>query len=159
MIHIILAAFGLSTILAKSIVVFNLIKWSGAVYLVYMGVKLLLDKSNLFNDSKMEFETRNLTKIYSQGLLTNVLNPKVAIFFMSLLPQFIKPEFANSPTPFLILGLTFLATGVVWCMILAYSASYMTKTLRQNNKIGKVMKKISALVFVALGLQLILKKS
>jgi len=158
-VHIILAAFGLSSILAKSVLLFNLIKWIGAGYLIYMGFKTLFDKSDLFENNKTEFETVNLTKIYKQGFLTNLLNPKVAIFFMSLLPQFIEPEFANNSTPFLILGLTFLATGMSWCLILACSASYMTKTLRQNDTIGKIMKKVSGFVFVTLGMQLIFKKS
>lgn len=84
-IHIILAGFGLSVILAKSILLFNIIKWIGASYLIYLGVRMLLDKSKLFADEKTEFEKTDLSKIYRQGFITNVLNPKVAIFFLSLL--------------------------------------------------------------------------
>lgn len=158
-IHIILAAFGLSVILAKSILLFNIVKWTGAAYLIYLGVRMLLDKSSLFDNKKTEFEKVDLWKIYCQGFLTNVLNPKIAIFFLSLLPQFIKPEYVNSSIPFLILGGTFLFTGTVWCLFLAYSASFMTDTLRKNDRIGKIMKKVSGYVFIGLGLQLLFKRN
>ena len=158
-IHIILAVFGLSVILAKSILLFNIIKWIGASYLIYLGVRMLLDKSKLFADKKTEFEKFDLWKIYRQGFMTNVLNPKVAIFFLSLLPQFIKPEYVDSSIPFLILGLTFLTTGTIWCLFLAYSASFMTDTLRKNDRIGEVMKKVSGFVFIGLGLQLLIKRN
>ena len=158
-IHIILAAFGLSVLLAKSILLFNIVKWTGAIYLIYLGIKMLIDKSNLFDNETTEFEKADLWKIYRQGFLTNVLNPKVAIFFLSLLPQFIKPEYANSSIPFLILGGTFLFTGTIWCLFLAYSASFMTDTLRKNDRVGKIMKKVSGYVFIGLGLQLLIKRN
>jgi len=158
-IHILLAGFGLSVILAKSILLFNIIKWIGASYLIYLGVRMLLDKSKLFADEKTEFEKTDLWKIYRQGFITNVLNPKVAIFFLSLLPQFIKPEYVDSSIPFLILGLTFLTTGTIWCLFLAYSASFMTDTLRKNDRIGEIMKRVSGFVFIGLGLQLLIKRN
>ena len=158
-IHIILAAFGLSVLLTKSIVFFNIVKWTGAAYLIYLGIKMLIDKSHLFDNEKTEFEKTNLWKIYRQGFWTNVLNPKVALFFLSLLPQFIKPEYANNAVPFLILGGTFLFTGTIWCLFLALSASFMTNTLRKNNSIGKIMKKVSGYIFIGLGLQLLIKKN
>ena len=158
-IHILLAGFGLSVILAKSILLFNIIKWIGASYLIYLGIRMLLDKSKLFTDEKAEFKKTDLWKIYRQGFITNVLNPKVAIFFLSLLPQFIKPEYVDSSIPFLILGLTFLTTGTIWCLFLAYSASFMTDTLRKNDRIGKIMKKVSGFVFIGLGLQLLIKRN
>lgn len=158
-IHVILAAFGLSVIIAQSILFFTIIKWTGAAYLIYLGIRTLINKSNLFDNEKIEFEKINLWKIYRQGFITNVLNPKIALFFMSLLPQFIKPEYVNTPIPFLILGGTFLFTGIIWCMFLAYAASFMTNAMRKNNRIGKIMTKISGSVFIGLGLQLLFKKS
>lgn len=158
-IHIILAAFGLSVLLAKSILLYDIVKWTGAAYLIYLGIRMLIDKSDLFDNEKTEFEKVDLWKIYRQGFLTNLLNPKVAIFFLSLLPQFIKPEYVSSAIPFLILGGTFLFTGTIWCLFLAYSASFMTDALRSNDRIGKIMKKVSGYVFIGLGLQLLFKKS
>jgi len=158
-VHIILAIFGLSVILAKSVFLFNVVKWTGAAYLIFLGIKMLTDKSELFNNKKTEFEKVNLLKIYRQGFLTNVLNPKVAIFFLSLLPQFVKQEYINTATPFLILGATFLCTGTIWCLFLAHTASFMTNTLRKNSQIEKIMKKVSGYVFIGLGLQLLFKKN
>ena len=158
-IHIILAGFGLSVILAKSILLFNVIKWIGASYLIYLGAKMLLNKSKLFTDDKTEFGKTDLWKIYRQGFITNLLNPKVAIFFLSLLPQFIKPEYVDSSIPFLILGLTFLTTGTIWGLFVAYSASFMTDTLRKNDRIEEIMKKVSGFVFIGLGLQLLIKRN
>ncbi len=158
-IHVILAGLGLSLILANSILAFNIIKWIGSFYLIHLGIKMLLDKSKLFADKQTEFGKLNFWKIFRQGFWTNLLNPKVAIFFLSLLPQFIKPEYVDSSIPFIILGLTFLTTGTIWCLFLAYSASFMTNTLRNNDRIGKIMKKVSGFVFVGLGLQLLLKRN
>lgn len=158
-IHVLLSAFGLSIVLAKSIVLFSIVKWTGAAYLIYLGVIMLLDKSNLFNTEKTKFEKVDLWKIYRQGFFTNMLNPKVALFFLSLLPQFIKPNYVNSTTPFLILGVTFLSTGIIWCLFLAYSASFMTNALRSNHKKTGIMKKLTGFIFIGLGLQLLFKNN
>ena len=157
--HTLFAAFGLSLILMKSVLIFSIIKYLGVAYLIYLGIKMILDKSSIFENESMKFENVDLIKIYRQGFLTNLLNPKVAIFFLSLMPQFIKPEYVNGPIPFVILGLTFITTGTIWCLFLAYSASFMTKILRKNNKIGRIMQKLSGGIFIALGLQLLLKRS
>jgi len=154
LIHTTLAALGLSIILAKSIIAFNIIKTIGIAYLVYLGIKMLIEKNNLFDNNAQQMGKPDLLKIYRQGLLTDLLNPKVALFFLSLLPQFINPHYTNGPIPFLILGLTFTTTGTIWCLFLAHSASYITKTLRNNEKIGKWMQKISGLVFIGLGISL-----
>jgi RhtB (resistance to homoserine/threonine) family protein len=157
--HTLFAAFGLSLILMKSVLIFSIIKYLGVAYLIYLGIKMILDKSSIFENESMKFENVDLIKIYSQGFLTNLLNPKVAIFFLSLMPQFIKPEYVNGPIPFVILGLTFITTGTIWCLFLAYSASSMTKILRKNNKIGRIMQKLSGGIFIALGFLLLLKRS
>ena len=154
LIHTTLAALGLSIILAKSIIAFNIIKTIGIAYLVYLGIKMLIEKNNLFDNNAQQMGKPDLLKIYRQGLLTDLLNPKVALFFLSLLPQFINPHYTNGPIPFLILGLTFTTTGTIWCLFLAHSASYITKTLRNNEKIGKWMQKISGIVFIGLGISL-----
>lgn len=157
--HTFFAAFGLSVILMKSAMIFNIVKYIGAAYLIYLGIRMMADKSPMFENEKYKFENPDLVKIYRQGFLTNLLNPKVAIFFLSLMPQFIKPESVNGPIPFLILGLTFVTTGTIWCSFLAYSASSMTKILRKNDKTGKIMQKLSGGIFIALGLQFLLKKT
>lgn len=158
LIHTILAAFGLSIILAKSAFAFNTVKYIGVAYLVYLGIKMIIDRNQMFDNNTQKIESTDLFKIYRQGLLTNVLNPKVALFFLSLLPQFINPHYANGPIPFLILGVTFMTTCTIWCLILAYSASLITKTLRNNDSIGKIMQKISGFIFIGFGIKILTDK-
>ena len=158
LIHTLCASFGLSLVLTNSATLFMFIKYVGAGYLVYLGIKMLVERSPIFENKHVDFERTDLLRIYRQGVLTNVLNPKVALFFLSFLPQFIHPESAHGPIPFLILGGTFMVTGFLWCLFLAYSASIMTTALRNNEKIGKFMQKVSGAVFIGLGLQLALKR-
>ena len=119
LIHTTLAAFGLSIIIAKSILAFNIIKYAGAAYLLYIGYKMLTDKTLLNTDTSLSENLINLRKIYLDGVITNVLNPKVALFFISFLPQFIDPHTTNTIIPFIKLGVTFTFTGTIWCLILA----------------------------------------
>jgi len=158
LIHTVFASFGLSIILAKSALAFSIVKYCGVTYLIYLGIKMIVDKSSIFENNDTKIERLDLKKIYRQGVLTNVLNPKVALFFLAFLPQFINPDYVQGAIPFLILGLTFMTTGTIWCLFLAYSSSLITGTLRKNNKIGKVMQKLSGLIFIGLGLKLLTNK-
>jgi RhtB (resistance to homoserine/threonine) family protein len=158
-VHTLLAAFGLSIILMKSAAIYHLIKYIGVAYLVYLGIRMIVNKSKIFENEGLKFDKVDLFKIYRQGFFTNLLNPKVALFFLSLLPQFINPDYTSGPVPFLILGGTFITTGTLWCMFLAYSASFMTKTLRNNDKIGRFMQKLSGTIFIGLGLQILLRRN
>ena len=119
---------------------------------------MIIDKKNSFNNDSQKIERLNLKKVYRQGVLTNVLNPKVALFFLAFLPQFINPYYATGSLPFLILGVSFMATGTLWCLFLAYAASMITKTLRDNDRIGMIMQKLSGLIFIGLGLRLLAQK-
>lgn len=153
-VHVLSAAFGLSIILTASATLFSVVKYAGAGYLIYLGIKTLLDRNNIFENAKISFETKHLWAIYKQGVITNVLNPKVALFFMSFLPQFINVQYTKGPVPFLVLGSTFLFTGTIWCLTLTYSAALMTNTLRNNEFIGTVLQKISGLIFIGFGIKL-----
>jgi RhtB (resistance to homoserine/threonine) family protein len=159
LIHTTFAALGLSIILASSALIFNIIKYIGAAYLLYLGIKMIFQKSKLFENKNAQVDKTDLKKIYRQGILTNVLNPKIALFYLSFLPQFINPVHTNGPIPFIILGCTFTTTGTIWCLFLAHSAAFITKTLRSNNKIAKVMQSISGGIFIGLGLQLAIKRN
>ena len=158
LIHTILASLGLSILLAKSATAFAVVKYAGVAYLVYLGIKMLIDRNNAFNGDARVVEQIDLKKIYRQGVVTNVLNPKVALFFLAFLPQFINPSYAEGTLPFLLLGLTFLTTGAVWCLFLAYAASLITSTLRSNDRIGTLMQKVSGLIFIGLGIRLFMSK-
>ncbi|GAB6482161.1 TPA: LysE family translocator [Bacillus cereus] len=156
LVHTLLVAFGLSIILTKSIVLFNTIKVIGVIYLVYLGIKMILDKTNIsFQASSNKL---NIRKIYLQGLLTSLTNPKVSLFFIAFLPQFIDTK-ASGPMPFIILGLTFTVTGLLWCLFVAYFSSYVTKKLRGNQKVGMILNKITGLIFIGMGLKLLQTKA
>jgi RhtB (resistance to homoserine/threonine) family protein len=158
-VHTAFAAFGLSILLMKSAMLFNIVKYLGVAYLFYLGFKMITDRSKLIENEKSVYEKIDILKIYRQGFFTNLLNPKVAFFFLSFLPQFINPAHASGPVPFLILGGTFITTGTIWCLFLASTASFVTETLRKNDKVGFIMQKLSGIVFIGLGLQLLFKRN
>jgi RhtB (resistance to homoserine/threonine) family protein len=152
--HTTFAAFGLSLIIAKSAMAFNLLKYVGAIYLAYLGMKMILSKS----ESKLEptIVQSNSRKLYISGILTNVLNPKAALFFLVFLPQFVKPSEAHNPVPFLILGIIFIIPGTIWCMMLVVFAARLSKKIRSNNKISLWLNRVTGGFFIVLGLKLAL---
>ena len=155
-VHTILAAFGLSIIIAKSILLFNIIKYAGAVYLFYIGFKMLTDKSQLNTDTSTENISPNYLKIYRDGIFTNVLNPKVALFFIAFLPQFIDPTIKNAVLPFITLGITFITTGTIWCLVLAIFASSIFAGLKNNKKVSTYINKICGMALIGLGIKVAL---
>ena len=153
-IHTSLAAFGLSMILATSLTVFSALKYAGAGYLVYLGVRALLRKQPLLETSGVEAGQAGLAKVYVQGVMTNLLNPKVALFFISFLPQFINPHVAAGPLSFIVLGSSFIITGTTWCLILVMFSAWITQKLRSSPSIAVVLSRFAGLVFIGLGLRI-----
>ncbi|GAA3644919.1 LysE family translocator [Flavivirga jejuensis] len=158
LVHCLFAALGLSIILAKSALAFEVVKYAGATYLIFLGIKMLISKSNEKFELNEKKEKPNYRKIYISGIFTNILNPKVALFFLAFLPQFINPHYTQSPIPFLILGLTFVSTGTLWCLTLAIFSSKLSNRIRQNYKIKKWLDKITGGLFISLGIKLALSK-
>ena len=156
--HIVFATLGLSIILAKSATAFEIVKYLGAAYLIFLGLKTIFKKADGKFVLSNESEIVNYRKIYLSGVLTNILNPKVALFFLAFLPQFIDPNYVQSSLPFLILGITFLLTGTIWCLILALFASKLSDRIRKNYKIKMWLDKITGGIFVGLGIKLALMK-
>jgi RhtB (resistance to homoserine/threonine) family protein len=154
--HTMLAAFGLSVIIAKSILLFNIIKYLGAAYLLYMGYQMLTNKTPLNTDGNIETRSADYLKIYRDGFLTNILNPKVALFFIAFLPQFIDPTFRSTVVPFLLLGATFITTGTIWCMILALFASGIFAKLKSNRKVSSFINKLCGITMIGLGIKVAL---
>ena len=150
--HTCAAALGLSAILATSAVAFVAIKLLGGAYLIFLGIKILLDRRQLSLPSN--FRRRTTTAAFRQGFLTNVLNPKVALFFLAFLPQFIDPASNMKLLAFLALGLTFVTTGTIWCLILAWFASAFSERLRANGTIVQWLDRAAGALFVFLGLRL-----
>jgi threonine/homoserine/homoserine lactone efflux protein len=156
LVHITAAALGLSTILMVSSNAFAVVKYAGALYLAYLGIKALAAKSAIA-EGKVAQERQPIA-IYYQGFLTNLLNPKVAVFFLSFLPQFVSANNAYGSLPFVILGLTFLTTGTVWCLVVAVFASQLTGVLRRNMTVGRVLNKGIGVLFLGMAMNLVLAK-
>lgn len=166
LVHTLLAALGLSVLLANSPTAFIIVKYIGASYLCYLGFKMLTSKNSnsiansLSKDQRMASQKDvDGWQIYKQGVLTNVFNPKVALFFLAFFPQFIDASYAYSMVSFIILGLTFAVTGFIWCSCLALLASKFSENLRKNPSIEAVLNKISGVVFIGLGIKLLTDKA
>jgi RhtB (resistance to homoserine/threonine) family protein len=151
--HSCAAALGLSAILATSAVAFAAIKLLGGAYLIFLGIKMLLDRRRQLS-LPSNFRRRTTIAAFRQGVFTNVLNPKVALFFLAFLPQFIDPASNMKLLAFLALGLTFVTTGTIWCLILAWFASALSERLRENETIGQCLNRAAGALFVFLGARL-----
>lgn len=155
-VHTFLAALGLSIIIAKSIIVFNVVKYAGAAYLLYIGLKMLTDKTALDTENPLGKTQTDYLKIYRDGVITNVLNPKVALFFIAFLPQFIDSNIKSTILPFLTLGFSFTITGTIWCLILAIFASKIFSKLKGNKNIATYINKVCGITFIVLGIKVAL---
>jgi threonine/homoserine/homoserine lactone efflux protein len=151
--HTCAAALGVSAILATSAAAFGAIKLLGGAYLVFLGVKILVARRRELS-LPSNFRRRTTTAAFRQGFLTNVLNPKVALFFLAFLPQFIDPASSAKLLAFLMLGLTFVTTGTIWCLLLAWFASGFSERLRANPTITAWLNSAVGSLFVFLGLRL-----
>ncbi|MBD3889671.1 LysE family translocator [Olleya marilimosa] len=152
--HTFLSAIGLTVLIAKSAIAFMVIKYIGAAYLIYIGVKKYRDTSVLFADNCVS-EVKNSSKTdFWSGFFTNSLNPKVALFFLAFFPQFITPTKLEDPIPFVLLGVTFAIIGVIWYVILTLFASTFSTKIKGNPNSGIWLNKISGFLFVLMGLQI-----
>ncbi|NMH66972.1 LysE family translocator [Shewanella salipaludis] len=159
-IHILAAALGLSAILATSTWAFTLVKFIGAAYLLYVGVTLLLSKRKPGSAGAAEAPVHLLAlsyrRIFVQGFFTNVLNPKVALFFLAFVPQFIAPEAPDKALAFILLGAIFNFNGMLWCHFLAISASFASRKIKASTAMGHWLNRSVGVVFVSFGIKLAL---
>ena len=154
-VHLLAAVVGLSAIIANSATAFTIIKWVGAAYLIYLGIRSFLSKQNKFiiND---KIEKKSLSKLFWQGVLTNVLNPKVALFFLAFLPQFIHPEKGNSALQILLLGLWFNFSGTIVNSIVAMLFGKLGNWLADKQSFIKWQNNITGLLLIGLGIKVAL---
>jgi len=150
-IHTVFAALGLSLVIARSIVLFAAIKYVGAAYLVYLGIRMFLNKSGPRTNDGASVRSADHLKTYRDAVLTNLFNPKVALFFIAFLPQFIDPHQERTVVPFLVLGCTFVCTGTVWSLVLATFSASLSRRLRSNTKITSLLNKLCGTVLLGLG--------
>ncbi len=153
-VHTLLGAFGLSALLATSASAFTILKYAGCAYLIYQGIRLFTERVQQAGAAEGELSRVALQRIYRQGAVTNILNPKVAIFFLAFLPQFISFASTNKPLSFIFLGALFVTTGTIWCLVVAVFASTLSRRLRQSEVMSNRLRKINGGLFVVLGLKL-----
>ena len=154
-VHIMAAVFGLSIIISRSAYLFSLIKYAGAAYLIYLGIRALLTKPN--TNTTVEAPVKaNYAKLFKQGVITNALNPKVAIFFLSFLPQFINPAADVFKWQLLMLGVWFAVQGTLVLIIVAIILGKTKDFFRKNPKIWLIQEKITGLVLIGLGIKVAL---
>jgi threonine/homoserine/homoserine lactone efflux protein len=151
-VHITAAALGLSAVLAASVAAFTVVKILGAVYLVYIGATLLLRRSSPGKPGAT-LAFASIKTIFVQGFLTNVLNPKVALFFLAFVPQFIDRSAPHAALAFIFLGAIFNFNGTLWCLFLAWSAARIGALDVERRAMAWVSRGVGAL-FIFLGLRL-----
>lgn len=154
-VHILAAVFGLSIIIAKSAFLFELIKFLGAGYLIYLGIKALITKSD-FNKDITTFPRVAKWKLLKQGIITNALNPKVALFFLSFLPQFIQIGSPLYKVQLFSLGLWFDLQGTLILIIVAYLLGKTSNFIKNNQKFWRIQEKITGVILIGLGIKVAL---
>jgi threonine/homoserine/homoserine lactone efflux protein len=157
-IHAAAAAVGLSAILATSAVAFTALKWVGAAYLIYLGVRMLASASEPALAENFRSAITSWVA-YRQGVLTNVTNPKVAMFFLAFLPQFIDPAAEHRTLALLLLGVTFNTTGLVWCLVLALAAGRLRGLVLHSPGGVTLFRRLVGSLYVLLGLRLASSKA
>jgi threonine/homoserine/homoserine lactone efflux protein len=155
--HIAALALGLSVLLTRVPAAYDVIRFAGAAYLVYLGVRALTTRSELI-DARVE-PARSPGAIVVQGAVTNILNPKVALFFLAFIPQFIRADGWSPAMQVVALGLLFNTSGTIVNVVVALAASRATGWLRKNRRSARWLQRATGLVFVGLGLRLALTRA
>ena len=157
-VHVFAAALGLSALLATSATAFTVVKVIGAAYLVWIGVGMLRRRVGAASPAAAEAVPRGIRyrEIFRQGFLTNALNPKVALFFLAFVPQFIAPDAPSKPLAFIVLGAIFDVNGMLWCHALALFTAFASSRLKVGRSVGLWLNRTMGAMFVALGVRLAL---
>jgi threonine/homoserine/homoserine lactone efflux protein len=153
--HTTLAAVGLSAILARSAVAFSMVEYAGAAYLIYLGVRALLSKQD-FAPSTEEPPAARLRSFFFRGLTMNLLNPKVAVFFLAFLPQFASPATDGAALRLMALGLIFAFLSVVIFSAIALFSGILGDRLSSNPRFAGALRWMTGCVLVGLGVRLAL---
>ncbi|CEH31284.1 LysE family translocator [Aneurinibacillus migulanus] len=157
-IHTLAAVVGLSAIIVKSAFLFSIFKYVGAFYLIYLGIMSLWaikKKGIAIADNKNEKKNASLSA-FRQGFLTNVLNPKVAVFFLTFLPQFLEPG-SNTFLQFLIMGLTYAALTLIWFLMYVYLIHSINVWMKKPS-VQRAIQGISGIVLLSFGIKLALER-
>ncbi|MDR5730745.1 LysE family translocator [Caballeronia sp. LZ025] len=158
-VHTLACAFGLTAILAASATAFTVVKVAGAIYLIYLGVRLIFTKHEDTSDASnaqasAKSAPKSLRQLFTQGFVTNVLNPKVVLFFVSFFPQFVAADSQHKTLAFLTLGLVFIAMSTVWNSFVAWIAGSVTERFSGKPGVKRWLDRGVGGAFVGLGIKL-----
>ena len=151
-IHTLMAIIGISAVIATSALLFSIIKYAGAAYLVYLGIRAILDKAPV--DETIGVIPITAGQAFRQAILAEVLNPKTALFFLAFLPQFVNPTNGSVVLQLSVLGLVFVLLGLLSTVIFAVSAGSLGSFLRRNPTVLKWQGKVVGSIYCALGVRL-----
>jgi len=162
LVHTFAAAAGLSALLAASATAFTAVKWIGAAYLAYVGITMLMTRTakpvaaeSRASPLPQEAAQASLRQVFVQGFLTNVLNPKVALFFLAFLPQFVDPHAPSKALAFVFLGIVFNVNGTLWNLLVAWSAAHIANRIASGGRsIAVWLNRAIGALFVYLGIRL-----
>ena len=156
LVHLTLALVGVSALIAASPLAFDALRWAGAAYLIWIGAPLVVRAWRDRHVAVASEPAPPSTRLYWQGLTTNILNPKVAIFYVAFLPQFVAPERGATPLQLLLLGLTHWLMGLPYLCAVALASGSTAAWLRSSPATRRALDAISGLVFVGLAVRLVL---
>lgn len=151
LVHITLVALGLAALLAAVPIAYTIVRVGGAIYLIYLGVRALRSQTSM---ALQRVEPAPLWTVFRQGVITNVLNPKVALFFLAFLPQFVDPSRGNPALQVVALGLLFDTTGTLVNFAVALGSSRAAARLRGSGRAASVLHRLTGALFIGLGLRL-----
>ena len=158
LVHTLAAALGLSALLAASAQAFTRIKYAGALYLMYLGVRTFFERSGPPDLETRQQAPASGSKIFLQGVVVDLLNPKVALFFLAFLPQFIDQRAPGKFATFVSLGVILILFSLVWEGMLAFGSAKLAGYLAGNSQLAKRMNRLAGTLFFGLGLRLGLEK-
>ncbi len=150
LVHVVAASLGLSALLASSALAYSIVRYAGAGYLIYLGIRTWLSRNNNTKCENMEFISGR--RIFIQGMLTNILNPKAALFFLAILPQFVNEAHGHATEQMLILGCLFALIGMCIDLAVAILSSSVGVWLRQKTGFQRGQKWAAGGVYFSLGL-------
>jgi threonine/homoserine/homoserine lactone efflux protein len=150
LVHVVAATIGLSSLLASSATAFTIVKYAGAAYLILLGIRRLLTREEL--EDEMVRAPQRRRRLFVNGVVVNVLNPKTALFFLAFLPQFVDPDAGAAWLQILALGLMFVAIALCSDSLWALAAGTLGSWLRRSSWYLGVKRWVTGTVFIGLGL-------
>jgi threonine/homoserine/homoserine lactone efflux protein len=155
LVHVFAAAVGLSALLAASSAAFTLVKWIGAAYLCLIGIRMLMSRPQApATEAAIDSSVISIRQVFWQGALTNLLNPKVALFFLAFLPQFVAADLPHKALAFAVLGLIFIFNGTLWCLGVATFAARAAGSIRKSGRALVWINRALGGLFVYLGVRI-----